>query len=99
VKVWSALSTPTPDFEYYPMRFFEENCFPLEADHFHPIKRVANFVVSLAVQGNQKSVGAELDVVAHHGRVHPNEFDREGIEDKFHFNVNCTADNFHLFCN
>ena len=47
--------------------FFKEICFTLEADHFHPIKRVANFVVSLAAKGNQESVGAELDVVTHHG--------------------------------
>ncbi len=70
--------------------FFEEILFSLEADHFHPIKRVADFVVSLAAKGNQELVGAELDVAAHHGQVHPNEFNREGIDDEFHFNGNCT---------
>jgi hypothetical protein len=70
----------------------------LEADHFHPIKWVANFVVSLAAEGNQEWVGAELDVVAHHGRVHPIEFDREGIDNEFHFNVSCTADDVDDTC-
>ena len=28
---------------------FKEICFPLEADHFHPLKRVVNFVVSVTV--------------------------------------------------
>ncbi len=70
----------------------------MEADHFHPIKQVANFVVALAAKGNQDLVGTELDVVAHHGQVHPNEFDREGINDEFHFNVDCTADDVDDVC-
>jgi hypothetical protein len=44
-----------------------QKSFPLEADHFHPFKQVANFVVSAAAKGNQELVGTELDVVAHHG--------------------------------
>jgi hypothetical protein len=64
----------------------------LKADCFHPLKWVANFVVSTAARGNQESVGAELDVVAHHDQIHPNEFNREGINNEFHLNVNCTAD-------
>jgi hypothetical protein len=63
----------------------------LKADCFHPLKRVAISVVSTAAKGNQDSVGAELDVVAHHDQIHPNEFNREGINNKFHLNVNCTA--------
>ena len=55
----------------------------MEADHFHPFKPVADFVVSLVAQGDQESVGAELDVVTHHGRIHPNEFDGEGINNQF----------------
>ena len=64
----------------------------MEADHFHPFEKVADFVVSLVAEGNQESVGAELDVVTHHGRVHPNEFDGEGINNEFHFNADRTAD-------
>ena len=66
-KVWSALSTPTPNFEYSPTRFSKKFCFPLEADHFYLFERVANFVVSLVAEGNQESVSAELDEVTHHG--------------------------------
>jgi hypothetical protein len=36
-KVWSALSTPTPDIEYFD-RFFKETCIPLKTDCFHPLK-------------------------------------------------------------
>ena len=32
--------------------FFKEVRFPLEADHFHPLKRVVNIVVSVAVEVN-----------------------------------------------
>jgi hypothetical protein len=64
----------------------------LKTDHFHPLKRVANFVVSTAAKGNQELVGAELDVAAHHDQIHPNEFNREDIDKEFHLDVNCTAD-------
>ncbi len=70
----------------------------MEADHFHPFKWVTNFVVSLVAEGNQESVSAELDVVTHHGRVHPNEFDGEGINDKFHFDVDRAADDVDDVC-
>ena len=48
--------------------------------------------MSLVAKCNQESAGAELDVVTHHGRVHPNEFDREGINNEFHFDVDRAAD-------
>ena len=54
-------------FRVFANAFFEEVSFPLEADHFHPFERVAYFDVSLVPKGNQESVGAKLDVVAHHG--------------------------------
>ncbi len=64
----------------------------MEADCFHPLKEVADFVVSTADKGNQELVGAELDVVAHHDQIHPNEFARKGIDNESHLDVNCTAD-------
>ncbi len=64
----------------------------MNADCFYPLKWVANFVVSTAAKGDQESVGAGLDVVAHHDQIHLNDFNREGIDNKFHLNVNCTAD-------
>ena len=64
----------------------------MEADHFYPFKGVVNFVVSTAAKGNQELVGAELDAVSHHDRIHPNEFARKGIDNESHLDVNCTAD-------
>jgi hypothetical protein len=66
-KVWSALSTPTPDFEYSPTHFLNKFVFPWRLIIFHPFKRVANFILSLVAKGNQKLVGAKLDEVAHNG--------------------------------
>jgi hypothetical protein len=60
----------------------------LKADCFHPLKRVAEFVISTAAKGDQESVFAELDVVAHHDQIHPNEFNREGIDNEFHLDFN-----------
>ena len=48
--------------------------------------------MSLVAKSNQESVGAELDVVTYHGQVHPSEFDGEGINNKFHFDVDRDAD-------
>ena len=56
-KVWSALSTPTWILSILQCK---KNCFPLEADQFHPFKRVAVF--------------------------------GEGINNKFHFDVDRAAD-------
>ena len=60
-KFWSTLSTPTPDFEYSPVRFSKKKCFPLEVYHLHPFEQVVNFLVSAAARGNQELVGAELE--------------------------------------
>jgi hypothetical protein len=83
-----------PDLEYLPTRFsfLKEVGFALEADSFHPFKQVPNFEVSVTAKAEKESVSAESDVVAHHGGVHANEFDREGVNDEFHLNCNGTAD-------
>ena len=47
--------------------FFEEVCFPLEADCFHPLERVVDMVVFLVLKGDQELVSTKLDVVTHHG--------------------------------
>ena len=54
--------------------------------------------MSAASQSNQQAIGAELDVVTHHGQVHSNEFNREGIHYKFHLNFDCTANDFDDAC-
>ena len=76
MKVWSALSTPTPDFEYYPTRFSKKFVFPsrlIISIHSNG-KQVSIFVVSLVAEGgqDQELVSAELDVVAHHGQIYLN---------------------------
>jgi hypothetical protein len=70
----------------------------LEADHFHPFERVANFLVSLVAKGDQESVCTELVVVTHHGQVHSNEFDGEAINNKFQFSVDRAADDVDDTC-
>jgi hypothetical protein len=91
-KVWSALSTSTPDIEYLPTRFSKKFVFPRRLIVSIHSKGLPIFVVSTAAKGDQESVGAELDIVPHHDRIDSNEFNREGINNKFHLNVNCTVD-------
>jgi hypothetical protein len=64
----------------------------VKTDYFHPFEQVASFVVSGAAKGDQELVGTKVDVVAHHGLVNSNEFDREGINNKIHLDVDCTPD-------
>jgi hypothetical protein len=78
--------------------FFEEVCFPLDADHFYPFKPVASFVVSATAKGCQELVSAELDVVAYHGWIHSNEFNGEGIGYEFHFGFDCFTDDINDAC-
>ncbi len=42
-------------------------------------------------KAEEMSVSAESDVVAHHSRIHPYQFHREGVDDEFHLDLNCTA--------
>ncbi len=37
-------------------------------------------------------VSAELDVVAHHDLVHPNEFNGESVDNEFYLDVDCAVD-------
>ena len=64
----------------------------LEADGFHPFEWVPDFEVLVAAKAKKESVGAESDVVAHHGGIHADEFDREGGDNKFHFDCDSAAD-------
>jgi hypothetical protein len=52
----------------------------------------------MVAKGDQELVGPELVVVTHNGRVHPNAFDGEGINNKFHFNVDRAADDDDDMC-
>jgi hypothetical protein len=86
-----AINTDTR-FGVFSNAFLKEVGFALEADGFHPFERVPNFEVSVAAKAKKESVGAESDVVAHHGGIHADEFDREDVDNKFHFDCNSTAD-------
>ena len=79
-------------FGVFSHAFFEEVCFALEADGFHPFKWVPNFEVSITAKAEKESVGAEFDVVAHHGGIHADEFDRKGVDNKLHFDCDGAAD-------
>ena len=69
----------------------EEVRLTLETDCLHPFKRVPNFVVAVAPEAEKESVGAKFDVVTHHGQVHPYQFDGEGINYEFHFDLDRAA--------
>jgi hypothetical protein len=54
--------------------FLKEIGFTLQTYHLHPFKQIPGFIVTLASEGDEKPIGAEFDVVAHHRQVHPNQF-------------------------
>ena len=81
-------------FGVFSNAFLEEFCFALKADCLHPFKRVPNFEVAIAAKAQKESVSTEFDVVAHHGGVHPDQFDGKGIKDEFHFNCDSAANDF-----
>ncbi len=39
----------------------------------------------------EESVSTEFDIVAHHGGVHSDQFNRKSIDNKFHFNCDGAA--------
>jgi hypothetical protein len=75
--------------------FLKEIGFPLQTYHLRPFEWIPGFIVTLTSEGDKKPIAAEFDVVAHHRRVHPNQFNRKGINNELHFNVGCAADNVH----
>jgi hypothetical protein len=83
-----------PGFEVLSNSLFKEVCFPLEANRLHPFEWVSNLVVAVAPKAEEESIGTKFDVIAHHVRVHSNQFDRESVDHKFHFDFNCAADDF-----
>ena len=83
-----------PGFEVLSNSLFKKVRFPLETDRLHPFKRIPNSVVKVAPETEKESIGTKFDVIAHHARVHPNQFDGESIDNKFHFNLDRAAYNF-----
>ncbi len=80
-------------FRVFPDSFLKKVCFTLQANCFHPFEQISDLEVTVAPKGEKKLIGAEFDVVAHHCRVHSNQFDGEGINNRFHLDFDCTAHN------
>ncbi len=78
-------------FRVFPDSFLEKVCFTLQANCFHPFEQISDPEVTVAPKGEKKLISAEFDVVAHHRRVHSNQFDGEGVNNKFHLDFDCTA--------
>ena len=83
-----------PGFEVLSNSLFKKNRFPLETDRLHPFKRIPNSVVTVAPETEKESIGTKFDVIAHHARVHPDQFDGESDDNEFHFNLDRVAYNF-----
>jgi hypothetical protein len=64
-----------PRFEVLSDPLFKEVRFALETNRLHPFERVANSVVTVTSKTKKKSISTEFDVIAHHTRVHPDQFD------------------------
>jgi hypothetical protein len=47
--------------------------------------------VAVAPEAEEELIGTKFDVIAHHVQVHPDQLDRESIDNEFHFNFNCAA--------
>jgi hypothetical protein len=47
--------------------------------------------VAATSKAAEEPVGTESDVVAHHCQIHPYPFQREGIDNEFRLDFNCTA--------
>ena len=47
--------------------------------------------MAVASKAKEKVISAESDVIAHRSRIHPDQFDGEGVNDEFHFYCNGAA--------
>ena len=80
-----------PRFGVLSDSLFEEIRFALETNRLHPFERIVNLVVTITPETEKTSIGTEFDVVAHHARVHPDQFDGEGVDNEFHFDLDRAA--------
>ena len=67
-----------PRFKVLSDSLFKGVCFPLEANRLHPFEGVSDPVVAVAPEAEEESIGTKFDVVAHHARVHSNQFNGRG---------------------
>lgn len=70
----------------------EEVGLSLEGDHLHPLEGVGGFIHLGDVEGGKETVGAELNVLAHHGGVHADELYGEGVGDELLLDGDSVAD-------
>ena len=80
-----------PRFEVLSDPLFKEVRFALETNRLHPFEQIVNLVVTITPETEKKSIGTEFDVVEHHARVHPDQFNGEGVNNEFHFGLNRAA--------
>jgi len=83
-----------PGFEVLSNSLFKKVCFPLETDRLHPFRWIPNSVVTVTPETEKESIGTKFDVIAHHARVHPDQFDGESVDSEFHFSLDRAAYNF-----
>jgi hypothetical protein len=68
--------------------------FPV-TDRLHPFEWVPNFVVAPASERGKEAVSAELNVLAHEARVHPNQLHGQRVRDKLLLDLNRVRDDLH----
>ena len=78
-----------------PHPLLEEVCLALEADHLHPLEGVGGAVVRLASECPEEAVGAELDVLTHEARVHPDQLHGERVRHKLLLDFDRVRDDLH----
>jgi hypothetical protein len=73
---------------------FEEIGFFLEGDRGHDPRERVGYLRSarLLEEGNQKAIGAELNVLGHQVLIHTEEANRESLTYELAFNVDSVAD-------
>jgi len=49
--------------------------------------------MTVAPETEKELTGTKFDVIAHHARVHPDQFDGESVDNEFHFNLDRAAYN------
>ena len=70
----------------------EEVCLPLQRNHLHKVEWVLHVVELGVPEGDEQAVRAELNVLHHEVRVHPDEPHREGVGDELLLDVDRLAD-------
>ena len=92
-RVRCALLLPDVRLGVLPDALLEKVGLALEGDHDHPVERVVRVVHLGAAERLEEAVGAELNVLAHHVRVHPDQLDGETVLHELLLDRDGVADN------